>query len=266
MTRDPVYWPLLAGLFGVAFAAQAAFVAAPWIDLLAAAAFHDPEEGFPLAADPTVMAGRAAYRYVFLGLCAVAVAGLLGRLLGVEGLRTPARVWIFLVSLTAVGPGLIANAVFKDSWGRPRPAHLEAFGGWAAPALPFEISDACDRNCSFVSGEVAMAASVAVGALAVFGWLLRSAPARVAGGVAAAAFVAGSGFLRMAAGRHFLSDALFGALFVAMTGMALYAALGVGRVRAGVRPIDCLRDAAITLRALGRIGRRLIGRRFSSAD
>jgi membrane-associated PAP2 superfamily phosphatase len=268
--RDTLYWALLAALFGVAFTALAVFVARPDIDLAVAALFYAPGEGFPLAADRTVDTLRDAYAWLFYAACAVATLGLLGCLLRVENLRTPARVWVFLVALAALGPGVMANTIFKENWGRARPAHVVEFGGQSAHTPPFAFGESCARNCSFVSGEVAMAASLAVGALAVFGWMLGSAATRLSAAAAASAFVAGEAYVRMAAGRHFLSDALFAALLTALIAMALYALCDVGAARRGLRPQHLVGDAAATLRggwrAASRVVGRLTGRKRASAD
>src|SRR5215471_2803901 len=36
---------------------------------------------------------------------------------------------VYLAACFIVGPGLIANTLFKDNWGRPRPTQVAAFGG-----------------------------------------------------------------------------------------------------------------------------------------
>ncbi|MES0883771.1 phosphatase PAP2 family protein [Roseibium sp. SCP14] len=65
----------------------------------------------------------------------------------------PLRKPIFLLSTLILGPGVLVNLILKNNWGRPRPRSVEEFGG----ELPFQpvwkISDYCQSNCSFVSGE-----------------------------------------------------------------------------------------------------------------
>jgi hypothetical protein len=59
--------------------------------------------------------------------------------------------------LLQVGPGLTANLVLKENWGRPRPNSVEQFAG-NAPFQPWwRPSQSCQRNCSFVSGEASQA-------------------------------------------------------------------------------------------------------------
>jgi lipid A 4'-phosphatase len=60
---------------------------------------------------------------------------------------------IYLLGSFLIGPGLISNLLLKDDWGRPRPNSIAQFSG-TAPFEPWwRPSEACKRNCSFVSGE-----------------------------------------------------------------------------------------------------------------
>ena len=117
-------------------------------------------------------------------------------------------------------PGVLVNGLFKGYWGRARPDMVAHFGGPAQFTLPFEWTDQCAHNCSFVSGEGAGAAAMVIsvalmlfaygrGRLNVFGWQ---------GGVLAitALLAATAMVLRVALGRHFLSDTIFAVLFVVL--------------------------------------------------
>ncbi len=126
----------------------------PAVDIAASALFHRAGEGFPLAADPFFMRLRelgpflvklvAGTSLALLGACLLA-----GRAPAWLSLRAP----VFLLSTLILGPGLVVNALFKDNWGRPRPNAVDLFGG-EAPYVPvWRISEHCDKNCSFVSGE-----------------------------------------------------------------------------------------------------------------
>ncbi len=105
----------------------------------------------------------------------------------------------FLVLSLAIGPGLITNTLFKDHWGRPRPEHLEEFGGHAHYVPLLLPSSQCDHNCSFPSGHAA----------AGF-WLISGAwvwPHRRRAWLAAGLTLGGIiGLTRIAQGGHFLSD------------------------------------------------------------
>ena len=104
-------------------------------------------------------------------------------------------IWTLIVA--TVG---IINLGLKEIWGRPRPFDVDRFGGDHPFVLPGTISDYCSRNCSFVSGEASSAAWLLV--LLVFvpkGW-------RVPTGVLLAAYALFFSGLRVAVGKHFLSD------------------------------------------------------------
>lgn len=60
---------------------------------------------------------------------------------------------IYLFLALIVGPGFIVNTVFKDQWGRARPYQVVEFGGTKTFTPAFKISDQCQHNCSFVSGD-----------------------------------------------------------------------------------------------------------------
>ena len=63
------------------------------------------------------------------------------------------RAMIFLIATMVIGPGLIVNLGFKDHWHRPRPIQTQDFNG-PDPFTPWYDDDgACEKNCSFVSGE-----------------------------------------------------------------------------------------------------------------
>src|SRR5262249_26008842 len=63
-------------------------------------------------------------------LVAPAVVALLFKLLlPRRRMLIAARAAIFLVSTMALAPGLMANAVFKENWHRPRPIEVKEFRG-----------------------------------------------------------------------------------------------------------------------------------------
>ncbi len=135
--------------------------------------------------------------------------------------RIPPRLWAFPVLLYALGPGLLVDGVLKRHWGRARPAEVVEFGGTARFTPPFEMAHECARNCSFVSGEAAAAAALAI-SVGVLVWphLAPSSRRPVAVGLVLLAVLGGG--LRVAAGRHFLSDVIFAAFFVAFIALGLY--------------------------------------------
>src|SRR5690606_16584088 len=108
--------------------------------------------------------------------------------------------WLFLAACLAAGPGLVANLVLKDNWGRARPKHVVEFGGTKAFTPPLVIAGQCPRNCSFVSGEASSTCLPLDAAAALFPqWSVPLVIAGTVGGLA-------TGLVRMSQGAHFLSD------------------------------------------------------------
>ncbi|WP_161607293.1 phosphatase PAP2 family protein [Methyloferula stellata] len=123
---------------------------------------------------------------------------------------------IFLSLSLALGPGLLVNEVFKAHFHRPRPVHVQSFGG-ASAFRPFYRADGdCVKNCSFPSGETAASFwTMAPAALA-------PPPLRGVALAAAILFGAATGASRMAVGAHFLSDVLFSGLAMGLTTIGVW--------------------------------------------
>lgn len=116
---------------------------------------------------------------------------------------------LFLLLSLALGPGLLTNTILKDHWGRARPSQVTEFGGAKSFTPALLPAAQCDRNCSFVSGDGAMAFS-----LVGFGFLpWRRTRRRLVIG-AALGFGSFVSVARIAQGGHFLSDTIFAALLV----------------------------------------------------
>jgi len=217
------------------------FLLFPGVDLAVSAAFHEAGAGFPLSQDPVLKALRKSSTWV-MGLALLGVIGVLVRqaLRGRPFTSREARKGWFLLAGLAIGPGLLVNGILKSLWGRPRPVHLEAFGG-DAPYVPvWAISDFCDANCSFVSGEAASAAwTVAALVLLPAGvrrWLLWPV----------LAYAAALSMNRLVFGGHFMSDILLSWALVALIMAVLWrlmvespgAAKCRLRVRRATRPLE----------------------------
>ena len=113
----------------------------------------------------------------------------------------------FVVWSVLLATVVLVNLILKELWGRPRPFQVDILGGDQPFVLPGTISDYCDSNCSFVSGEASSATWLFT--LLVFlpkRWRLASAA------VLTGYMVFFSG-LRIAFGRHFLSDVVLSVLF-----------------------------------------------------
>lgn len=177
------------------------FLAAPQIDVWASALFWSPA-GFELSQWPVLKALRKSSSWVLglvlLGVIVTLASHAVRR--DWAALGSAQRCWFLLVGLMA-GPGLVVNTALKDNWGRPRPNAVDIFGG-EAPYVPvWEISDWCDRNCSFVSGEASSAAWLVAAAIVL-------APLRWRMGViwSAVVYAVALSLNRLAFGGHFLSD------------------------------------------------------------
>ncbi len=115
---------------------------------------------------------------------------------------------------------LVVNLVLKAYSGRPRPDETTLFSG-LNPFVPAgDISGACAANCSFISGEAASA-----------GWLVCALfvlPVRLRRwlSIPVTLLAVGTAFLRVAFGRHFLSDALLGFLSAPVVFLFLIAIFG----------------------------------------
>lgn len=198
-----------------------AFVFCPRLDLQVTALFYRPATGFWLAQMAWLEAIRNFIWDLTIICFVVAVAGgalaLAGRpLLGV-GLGD----WAYVALLYLLGPIMLVNGLLKSHWGRARPADVGDFGGAHLFTPPWQPADQCISNCSFVSGEVAATAVMAIAMLllrpALSQWLPKSV-LRLWGGAAYLLPVL-VGVQRVATGRHFLSDVVFALLF--MFGLAL---------------------------------------------
>ena len=123
--------------------------------------------------------------------------------------RFDRKALLFVILSVALGPGLLANTLLKDHWGRARPTQIEAFGGSShfTPA-PLPAAE-CPRNCSFVSGHAALGFS-----LVAFAFLLPAGTARRRVIAAALGFGGLVGLVRVAQGGHFLSDVVWAGLLV----------------------------------------------------
>jgi len=179
------------------------------VDLHLARAFYDPAQGRFLASiNPYVGLVRDNGLVAIVTCASAVIAALVTRMLRRPSKALPGRVVFFLVSTLLLGPGLIVNLGLKDHWHRPRPVQVTEFGG-AKPYVDWwNPRGGCERNCSFVSGEVSSAAWMFAPAM------LAPPQWRVAAFAGAAIFTAVISLSRMAAGGHFFTDVLFAVLLM----------------------------------------------------
>ncbi len=184
------------------------FVLAPGIDLWFSGLFYSESAGFYLRDAWWV---RLHYEMVH-PLAGVIILGLLDGLVynlvrrrAVGPFST--RAILCLLTVLALGPGLVVNVVFKSEWGRARPRDIVEFGGERTFTPAFVISDQCERNCSFPSGHSSIPF-----ALSAFAFVLQRRRQLIYAGAAAFGGLVGLG--RIAQGAHFLSDVIFSGIFV----------------------------------------------------
>jgi membrane-associated PAP2 superfamily phosphatase len=179
------------------------FLVVPSLDLAASQFFFEQSAGFAAGGSASIEGLRQAGRIVEWSLAIAVVLPLLLKILIPQSpLLLRPRASLFVLATLAIGPGLIVNGILKGYWGRARPRTILEFGGDATFSPVWWISDQCDRNCSFVSGEAASAFwLVTIAFLVPKTW-------RPAAAAIALAFAAAVSITRIATGAHFVSDVL----------------------------------------------------------
>ncbi|MFN3547385.1 MAG: phosphatase PAP2 family protein [Mesorhizobium sp.] len=209
--REPIR--LLAyGLIALSFV----FMVMPWIDLAVSGWFADADGNFPLARDATLMAirdvNRLVPRILLPTLAVIVLVHVFSPRFG--WLLQPHRA-LYVLGVYAIGPGLVVS-VLKMIVERARPEDTIAFGERAPFTIPWQFADACTKNCSFPSGEGASAAALMS--------CVMLAPASMRRpffwGLLPLAIVFST--LRIAFGKHFLSDVVVSWLLVAMVAVLLW--------------------------------------------
>ena len=202
-------------LMGIVFVTAALGVAN--VDIRIEEYFYSPEGGwFSGQTEPWFFLYHFGNIPAFL-LCA---AGLFSFLLSFFGRAfLPYRkIGLFLVVFMILGPGLLINTVFKDHWGRPRPADIVQFGG-SEPFRHFWEIGRPGQGKSFPSGH----ASVGFFLFAPF-FVLRNSRREWALFFLIIGISYGMlmGLGRMVQGGHFLTDVLWAGAITYLTGLVLY--------------------------------------------
>jgi lipid A 4'-phosphatase len=177
----------------------------PQIDLAVSDFFHDPVTSFTLARDPLLVTFREIGHALPLVLVIAAVlANGLRLVRGASIFDAQSRLTTVLLATALVWPLAIVNGLLKAQIGRPRPFSVTEFGGTMDFTAAGDWAGQCVLNCSFVSGEASGAALLPLAAL-LAPPRIRTASVIVLGGIGI-----GIALLRVAFGRHFLSDAIIG--------------------------------------------------------
>jgi lipid A 4'-phosphatase len=204
----------------LSMAALALLASDPNLDLAVSAWFHG-DGGF-IGQGAAARFARSFLNVTPFAVAAVYIALYAAKRWNVWRYWAPSGAGLLFVLLTfAIGPGLIVNLGLKDHAHRPRPVHVTEFGGTDEFRPWNRFDGACDRNCSFPSGEGSEGFWMIAPAL--------EAPGPLRGPLVAGAALYGvvTSVLRMAFGGHFLSDVVAACLI-----MLLVIAAGV-RLRRG---------------------------------
>jgi len=187
------------------------FTAAPQIDTVVAGLFYDSQGHFS-GRSGAIETVREGFKGIYIAAFICALVGLwLAHSYKIKLMRLSSIRWLVVLVTLIVGPGLVANVMLKNEWGRARPSQTEQFGGTKLFTPALVPAAQCARNCSFISGEASSMFAVFFGLAMVTGPMARRylAFGLIAGGVA--------GVIRMAQGAHYLSDVVFAGIFMAMT-------------------------------------------------
>jgi len=188
------------------------------IDIAVSSLFYSKESGF-FFRDNSILLG---FKYTaFNGGRLLAVLFLFAAIISLfikkEVFGFSSKKWFFLLCCLVVGPALMANVVFKEHWGRARPRDTTLFGGEYKFSPATYITNQCDHNCSFVSGD------------ASFGFFLTSFAYVVGRRRKKLVFWTGLGigslfaFARILLGAHFVSDIIFAFVLIMLTNIGVYA-------------------------------------------
>lgn len=186
---------LILGSF-VLFAAL--ILAFPTLDIEISSVFFDGKGFREPPWHKVLQEGLSGFLAISIGVVAILYA--LNRYLKRNICNIDGRRLLYLLLVAIVGAGLIVNVALKDHVGRARPRNVAEFGGTKIFTPAFVVSQECDKNCSFSSGDVACAFfSIA---------LAKALTRRRRYLVAAVAFGAFVAFARVSVGAHFLSDTI----------------------------------------------------------
>lgn len=181
----------------------------PALDLWASAIFYDAVAMTWVRRTDLMQFARSGVPPLIIGvLLFVIILSVAGRIGNQVFWDITGRKAGILIASLILGPGLIVESVLKSFSGRARPRDVMPFGGDDPFTPALRLADACDRNCSFVSGHAALAFWTTAFAF------LMPAEYRMPVFVSGLALGALMGIARMAEGAHFLSDIVFAGLIV----------------------------------------------------
>jgi lipid A 4'-phosphatase len=238
-------------VIALAVAAAVGLVFGLWpdLDLKLAALFFDPARGgFWRAYDPPYLHARDTATWLITLVALPAFVALALKFIRPQRpALIPGRAVLLMLLTLALAPGVVANMVFKEHWGRPRPIDVTEFGGDEHFRPWWDPRGDCPKNCSFVAGEPSGAFwTLAPAAVVPPQW-------RALAYGAAVVFGAAVGVLRMAAGAHFFSDVVFAGVFSFLVIWLVHGALYRWRA---TRTTDAALEGTLERMLLWRPGKR----------
>src|SRR5207247_10338688 len=139
----------------VAAAVGLIFGIRPDLDLKLAALFFDPERGgFWRAYDPSYLRARdAAVWLTTLVAMPASIALAVKFVRRRRPLLIPGRAIVLMLLTLALAPGVVANLVLKEHWGRPRPNNVDGCGGDEHFRTEWYQRGDFPMKCSFSDGD-----------------------------------------------------------------------------------------------------------------
>ena len=188
-------------------------------DIVVARLFYQPGAGFPIG---KLQPWRFLYHY---GEYPAYAMGIIALIVAIAGYFRPSlysirRQALYVAIVLIIGPGILVNTIFKGYWGRPRPAHVDMFGGKLTFHQPWQPGSA-SKNASFPAGHPSAAFYMS----APYFVMREKKQRRKAllwlwGGILYGVVM---GIARVIQGGHFVTDVIWSAGFVYVTAMVLAA-------------------------------------------
>lgn len=185
------------------------FLTYPQIDLMVSGLFWTAERGFIYENSFLPVFLYKLIPVITKAMAVFLVIAGISKILGKPLFSIKTRTVVFLLLSLILAPGIIANTILKDNWGRARPSQIQEFGGTAHFSPPLIMVNECDKNCSFIAGHPSMAFYTFALAL-----LVKNRKKRIIAYTTALSFGLLSGFARIIQGGHFLSDVIFAGLII----------------------------------------------------
>ena len=190
------------------------FVFFPQIDITITSLFYVPNVGFPAKNTlyESILFNSIGY-VVFFSIAIPFALWIYNSIFKKELYHVNKKVVLYLMLVLAIAPGIIVNDIFKDHWGRARPADTTIFGGTKKFTPAFILSD--QEGNSFSCGH-------ASGAFFLIALALLAQKRKVLWMSLAVGYGLAISYVRIAAGGHFFSDTVVSFFIVYITTLIFY--------------------------------------------